>query len=431
MSNILKIKINKISQPTLLCWCVIVIPFLFGILINLLQVSNSVKYILDVIWFFLLAFIFLNVIRKKAVVIKESRVLYAWIIMFLSFTLVVYILNYQSFLYYLWGFRNNFRFYVVFFAFIIFLKANDVIAFWKFVDFVFWINAAVCFLQCFWFNITQDYLGGIFGTSVGCNGYLNIFFVIIATKSVIFYLNNKESLWLCFIKISTMLFICAYAELKFFYVEFIFIIILAVIITDFSWRKLFIAIVSLIGVFMATQLLAELFPQFSEIFTIKAMFETAYEGGYSSEVSVNRLNNIPIISERFLTTSSEKIFGLGLGNCDTADYSIVNTPFYMQYSYLRYNWFSTSFIFLEMGGIGLLFFFGFFFVVCALTFSMLKKDIENRVYYQITIILSICCVLIGVYNASLRIECGYMVYFVLAIPFIIQKESMKAARMRM
>ncbi len=425
MNNSLKIKIKKTSQPAFLCWCIILIPFMFGTLISLLNMPNAIKYVLDATWVSLLAFIFLNIMRKKATIIKESKVFYIWVIAFLLFTVIAYVLNYQSFLYYLWGFRNNFRFYIAFFAFAIFLKEEDILNFWKIVDFLFWINVLVCLIQYFVFGFHQDYLGGIFGTTVGCNGYLNIFFVITITKSILFYLNKKENVWVCMLKCGAALLICAFAELKFFYVEFIVILVLAIILTEFSWRKFLLVIGGIIGVMFATQLLGKLFPVFNDIFTIKALFESAYEGGYSSAVSLNRLNTIPIISERFLTTLPDKLFGFGLGNCDTAAYSIVNTPFYIKYSYLRYNWFSTAFIFLETGFIGLIFFFTFFIMIYVLTVKMMKRNSNSndKIYYQITAVVSICCILIGIYNATLRVECGYMIYFVLAFPFILQKSK--------
>ena len=40
------------------------------------------------------------------------------------------------------------------------------------------------------------------------------------------------------------------------------------------------------------------------------------------------------------------------------------------------------------------------------------------IHSPIVLNLAICCILIAIYNSSLRMEAGYMAYFVLALPFV-------------
>ena len=161
------------------------------------------------------------------------------------------------------------------------------------------------------------------------------------------------------------------------------------------------------------------FPNILNHLSIQSLLETATsDKGYTGDGDLNRLTTIPIISNSFLTTTMEKLFGLGLGNCDTSTFSFLQTPFHLSYSYLNYTWFSTAFVFLELGYTGLLFFFGFFALIFFLSRKVARTSGPDKIYCHIASILAICCVLIAIYNASLRTEASYMAYFVLALPFV-------------
>ena len=74
---------------------------------------------------------------------------------------------------------------------------------------------------------------------------------------------------------------------------------------------------------------------------------------YVSNNDINRLTAIPSLIQRLDLSPMQQFFGLGLGNCDTASFSICNTPFYRHYDYLHYTWFTSAMIFLETGYLGL------------------------------------------------------------------------------
>ena len=110
---------------------------------------------------------------------------------------------------------------------------------------------------------------------------------------------------------------------------------------------------------------------------------------------------------------------MGLGNCDTSSFAIVNTPFFEQWGHMHYTWMSYAIMYLECGWVGLIFYFGFF-VLVYLQIQKIEKRSEGiaRTYCRISKIMAILCPLIAVYNSSLRAESAYMAYFVLAIPFV-------------
>jgi len=422
------IRIKRRTQPEWLLWLIFVMPFLFGTLFNLLRLPMTLKYLLDVAWVFLILYLIRGA-QKDSSRKRFDRILGLWIIALLIYTLIAYIANYRSGFYYVWGLRNNFRYYVVFFAVATFIKKSDIQNYWSLLEKLFWVNAVISLVQYLVFGVYGDNLGGLFGTGVGCNAYTNVFFVIISSQSLVWYLNKRESLKRCAAKCAAMFVIAAFAELKFFYIEFILIVVLTVLVTDFSWRKLSVILFGSIGVLLGVYALTFLFPNSAGFFSVDGILKiAASEKGYTSSGDLNRLTAIPIISNRFLKTLPQKLFGLGLGNCDTAGYSFLVSPFYSQYAHLRYQWFSIAFWFLETGYIGLTLFYGFFVVVIVRCLRMKKTDVSDKCCLQTAIIVAFCCMMIAIYNSTLRMEAGYMAYFVLALPFITDDSARRRKR---
>ena len=417
MNTKISIKLKKRTQAGYLIWFLFIMPFAFGLLMELLPLPGIVKYTLDVAWLFLLVLLVIN--SKRGYEEKSTTVLLFWIIGFLIVSLIVYILNYQSILYYLWGVRNNFRFYVLFFAVSAFLTTEDIDDYLNLFDKLFWVNAVVCLIQYFLLGYKGDFLGGLFGNQQGCNSYANIFFIIVVTKSIIYYLNNKESLFNCASKCIAVLILASMTELKFFFVEFALIIIVSVFVTEFTWKKILIVSGGMVGLVFGIWLVGFIFPFFADFFTLETMLETATnEQGYTMSGTLNRLTAIGTISDKFFDSLSDNLFGFGLGNCETANYDILTTPFFLNYYKLGYTWFSTAFLFLEMGYFGLFFYFMFFIFVVFFANKIKKRNPNKKIYCQISMIMAISCILIAVYNSSLRMESGYMAFFALAMPFV-------------
>lgn len=425
MNPKLTVTIKKRSLTGWLVWLLIMLPFFFGTLIDLLGLPSVLKYTLDVAWCILAVILFLSKRNRRGAKINNLMI---WVGLFLLYTALVYIVQFQSPLYYLWGVRNNFRFYIAFFAFMAFLSQSDVDDYFKFFDVLFWINVVVSLAQFFGLGLARDYLGGIFGAEQGCNGYTNVFFVIMITKSILFYLEKRESALSCVAKCVAALLVAALAELKFFFAEFAIILVLASLFTSFTWRKLWVISGGFAAVVAFAALLSALFPIFSNFLSLEFFLNTGLsDKGYTSSGDLNRLNAIPQINELWLKNWGEQLFGLGLGNCDNSAYDFLTTPFFKLNVDMHYTWLSYAFMYLETGYLGLLFYYGFF----ALVYLKIRK-IERRsegivrTYCRIGRILAICCVLISVYNSSLRTEAGYMMFFALAVPFAVSKTEMKS-----
>lgn len=416
----LGLKIKKRSVESWLVWFIFFMPFLFGTFLEFLNLPSLVKYTIDLAW---VGIVILFIFSQKITVCKSSSKLFLWILAFFLYTLVMYLFNFQSPFYYLWGFRNNFRMYAFFIGATVFLYQEEIDSYLGWFDRIFYVNCAVALFQFFILDLRQDYLGGIFGAQQGCNGWLNIFQVAVVTKAIIYYLNKKEKIGSVVIKCALSLIIAAFAELRFFFAEFAIIVAVAVLITAFSWRKVVIIGVTTVSVIVGIRLIVEVFPDLEGLMTLEGFYNIASsEDGYTSSGDMNRLTSLSMASDLFLKTDGEKLFGLGLGNCDYAEaFSFLTSPFYLKNSGSHYTWLSTAFIFLETGFVGLVFVFGFFAMVFLMAFRRMRKT--NKLYCHISMVTAVCCVLIGIYNSSLRTEAAFMLYFLLALPFVGSKEK--------
>ncbi len=422
-----KIIIRKKTQPQILIWFLIMMPLCIGALAAVVESLYSVRYLLDIVWLFLL--VLMCVFRKK-LPLRGMRHLTAWVTVFFLYTLFGYLAQYQSALYYLWAFRNNFRFYVAFFAFAAFLTAADAQGYMRLYDKAFWLHVAVCIFQFFVLDLEQDFLGGIFGAREGTNGYSNIFMALIVAKAVVFYLNRQASTWYCISRCGAALLVAALAEMKFFFIEFLLIIGLASLYTSFTWRKLLIIVGGVAAALAGAALLTKFFPYFTQWFSLEWFLETATSAvGYTGAGDLNRLTAIPSINNLWLDHFGHQLFGLGMGNCETSGFSFLNTPFFQQYGHMHYSWIAYAMMYLECGWIGLVFYFGFFVLVYARLCRMQKSaDRTLKSYCIVAKITAVLCALISVYNNTMRAEPAYMMYFVLAIPFALQRQRRQQSR---
>ena len=417
----LTIQIKNRKQNEAMVLLVLAIVFSFGLFLDLLNLPDFLKYTVDIIWIGLLVTIIINRFRMPN---KESVKLLMLVFAFWIVTLLGFIINIKNPLYYLWGFRNNFRFFVYFFACCMFLKEHNITEILALFDKLFYLNFVVSIFQFFALGKKMDYLGGIFGTDVGCNSKTIVFFSIIITRSILRYINDTETTKSCLVKCGMSLIIAALAELKFFFVLFIGILFLTLIITKTSIKKLWIIIFVCVCIYSSSMLLVAIFPGSRGFLDLEWLLKVATSSsGYTGRGDINRLTAIPIVWTRFLETWPDRLLGLGLGNCDTSAFSFLNTSFFERYGYLHYNWFSSAFMFLETGIVGFCMYLLFFVGVYIYAGKREKSGEGVLEACQLVRVLAPVCLLLIIYNASMRIEEAYIMYFVLALPFINRTQS--------
>ena len=424
MDNRFKLTYKKRSQTDWLLWVIIIVPFLFAFLIELLKLPYMIRYAVDIAW--VLAFFYILFSHKKGRGTEIKNVIRLSAAFFI-YTALAYIFQYQSIFYYLWGVRSNFRFFVAFVAVALFLKEKDISYYFKALDIFFWINVAVTLIQYFGLGLYSDNLGGLFGTEVGVNSYTCIFLAVVLTKSMLDYLAKRVPLVSLLLKSAAALLIVALAEIKFFFFLYAMIIVLAIFFTNFTWRKFWVVCGCFAALAGFAVVLTIVFPGSADFLTFDFVMDYAgSEDGYTGRGDINRLNAISVINEMWLTDGSSRLFGMGLGNCDAAGFDFLITPFYETYGTMHYSWFSHAFMYLETGWIGLVFYYGFFVLVFFEVWKIEKKSegiLKN--YCTMSRILAVCSAAISIYNVSLRMEAGYIMFFALAIPFALDREHRK------
>lgn len=416
--NLLYIKKRTFTQW--LTMFVAVMPLLMQALLQFFGLPSATKYLVDAALAVVVLFFFFTRLRYVSLE-RKALPFVVFLIALMSLCLVVYIFNYQSAFYFLWGMRNNFRFYFAFLAFIILLETDDVDRIFQLIDILFVINIFVSIYQIAVLGFVGDFCGGIFGVKAGSNGSTLLFFSIVTARSLLKYMNGDENTLICGAKCATALILSAFAELKFFFIVFVVILILASLLTRFSIKKFVIALAAVFVINFSTTILSDLFG--SEISINKILGNLTYEN-YATADDVGRFTAIPRIAQTIHKTWLSKLFGMGLGNCDTAAFAICNTPFFRTHKSLNYIWFSSACWFLETGFVGLGMYLSFFAICFFKGVKRIRRKIGNLLYAQLSVIMAFMCLLLTFYNSSLRTDIAFLAYFILALPYIGDSEYM-------
>ena len=419
LSNLRRVQIKKRTATRWIALVILFLPFVFSCLTELLKLPGVIRFSADLLIIISVIIVSFNaILNRRYFVSRVTSVLGILVSVFFLYTLVAYLFNYQSAFYYIWGFRNNFRFFAAFFLFISFFELEDIEDIFKAFDVLFWIHFVVILVQFFVFRYEQDFLGGIFGTQKGCNGYVVVFLTIVITRSMLSFMNEKEKMYLCFLKSAAALLVAALAELKIFFFIFIVVLLLSSMITSFSAKKAALMLGGALLIIIAYTLLVALFEYFDNFLSVDFLINTLFQSNYASDEDMGRFTSIAYICNRFLTTVPERLFGMGLVKCDVSSIAIFNTSFYDMYVDTHYSVLSIAFMFIETGFIGLIMYLSFFAICLGYSIFWFKKRMGNRFFNQMGIVISVLCFVLVFYNSSLRLEAGYMVYFVLALPFI-------------
>ncbi len=411
-----------IKKRTVSEWMMLFIfffPAAQDFLTELLPIPDAIKFLCDVF----LVLLLLKLFSQRFTKIDNYSMPFVVIVgLFFFITLVGYLFNYQSVFYYLWGLRNNIRMFVAFFAFAYLADWEDAKGWIKALDVLFVINFAVVILQYF-SGYGQDYIGGIFGTSKGCNGSLLIFLCIVFAKTILSFMRGEEKMSKCiFVSVASLL-VSTLSELKMFFILFILILFMASFMTAHSIKKtLFFALGAVLVVLFGT-LLTVLYKDFTDFLSFDSLIKALTDTGYATDEDIGRFTALPVISQRFLPGFFKKLFGLGLGNCDSSSLSMFNTPFFESHQTVHYSYFSYAFLFLETGFVGLALYASFFVASFFVSRKLKKLEMADEFACQMSIILSVISLILLVYNSSLRMEIGFMLFFVLALPIISANEQ--------
>lgn len=390
---------------------------------------HSLNYLTDVVTFVI---VLLSLGELRAGYYK-NKFIYHLIFLLMLFTVVGYLFNLYSPLYYLWGLRNTFRFFVFFLCCSVLLEKSDIK---KIIDILIKLlplNVILCTYQYFTLRNSGgyvslylgDFIGGMFGPMQGSNVAMNVYLSILLITILAAFIEKKLSLAKFGLYASMCFYIAILAEMKIIFFEFLIILIMIMLVSRISFKKFasfLLGVVVLLGVL---NIWTNFNPESGAYLTNwDSIIEYTAKTSYAGTSSLNRLTAIPMISTLFFQNNfAGELVGIGLGNADTSNMASFNSPTYATYGdTLKYTYFQQAILYLETGWIGLLLYLSFFIFIFFNTFLKSKlrwANNEEYIYILLARVFSILAILMVFYNQSFRLESsGYLAFLILAIPII-------------
>lgn len=398
----------------------IVTPFL----ISVVGLPRSILYFLDVLNLALFLYSLKRLFSRNE---HAVRVVLIYLTVFFLFTLIGFLVNQQSILYYLWGLRNTFRFFLFFCSCLCWIRLDQLPSLLQLLEWFLYLNVPVCCLQLWVQRIPFDNIGGLFGIGDNCNSYMNILLIIVTAWSILRFLYKQIPLWRFALVIAAGMSISILSELKAYYFELAMIVVLALVfqIIKKEWNR---RIFKTIGICAAGMLLLAVFtvvlqPKYWSGFFLPGGVweEITRSSGYSGSGDLNRLTAVPYIFVNFFGSGLSSLLGFGIGNCDYSSFAFLTTPFYEAYQNLHYVWIHIAFLFLELGFIGTALYTGIFVVIGIAAWKNQKRELRGSdvsILNQMTVILSVSCLFLLFYDVTLRMESAYIIFALLAVPYM-------------
>jgi len=403
------------NKPVIVIYLQIAYPCVMNYLIIQFHFPTVIRYCTDILTLLLFLQLLLN--RRINLKVNLRKPFFA-VVLFTLVALVPFLMGSASFVYLVWGVRVIYRGYVFFAACIFFLTRRDIDNLLNFIVALLPINLLVCCFQFFIQGLVNDAVSGLFQF----NAYLNLHLIVVSAALTSFYAAGKISIPIAAIGIIMVLFTSVLAELKamFFFVPLVFLII--AVVTFPNKRALSFAALGSIASLLSIPIMILFYPAWMDFFTAESMYQYSAELSYSGSEGLSRLMAGSYLLESVLLTPFEKLFGVGLGNAD--HYLGFYSPFYLQNWRLYYDVFTYSMLIAEVGLLGLAAYVLFF---ISIVFDSIRAAVtmptQLKRYCHITIATSIFAVILMVYNATSIRDFIYMLFFVFAIPYVIEKEA--------
>lgn len=321
----------------------------------------------------------------------------------------------------LWEARNVFRFFVFLVACLGLLDTDDLAKLCRLLFAIFVINLFLCSYESLVLHYGQDNTNGLFGSGSGGNAATNILLLEMTCLTLFGYGRKQVSLPILLFVIAGSCYISIIAELKFYFVQLAFAIILYVLISKPSLKNAAIVVILFVGLYIAIQLFYAYMPRWANYFDVGNLFESSTEGGYGNSLTLNRLTAISTLHGMFLQDPLSSLFGLGFG---AGTYSqFFQAPLYSSWGeVLHWTWFTDAQLYLETGLVGLGCYLAFFVV---LTVRSLRErqhyDNQEVLFVEVGGVLSLFSILLVFYNCALTVDPGgYLVFLYLAMPLVVE-----------
>lgn len=374
------------------------------------------RYISDLLIVFLLFFIFYTHNFK----VKHLGYSIPVILVLLFFiTLLSYpFVSNDSPIFYLWGFRNLFKWFILWWAGTIFFEKNDFFLLSKILLTFVVLNTPIMLFQGLVLNWNQDIVGGISGLLTGVNAFTNIQIIMACILAISLYSLGKINLKIAFIVLVCCLTQAAIAELKFFYIEFIFILFILFCFIENKAKIVPLYVIALIIFSLAVSLIAIFYPVYDGFFLNSENYINASESNYAerSDLGIDRGNAIPLILDHFLKSPIQKMLGLGLGVAEPC--AFMKSNFIVTYGSSHINLFVHGVTLLESGLCGLFLYYLFFILIIV----KCLRGKNNSIISPIGITICSLSILVSFYNLSLRMDSGIPIFIFLSF-FVLRNQT--------
>ncbi len=320
-------------------------------------------------------------------------------------------------LHYIFDCRSLLRYLFFFLSCVTLVREIDVKRLFRYILGFHVINSVFIIYQYFTLDVPiywmrGDNLNGFFGTTTGGNIYVNA--LLLATTIIVLFERSKglcdKKIFIFFIALN--LSISVLIELKAFFIEIVIIFFafalpyLKHLTVKQICKGLAIIVVGTVAFWLMINQLYKLYPWMMNTLSLSKMIELAQT---SSGTEIGRFTFFKdVVSIIYGGRVVSSLFGVGLG---TANISGEMTLFARTYYDTHYSWYSMSYMFIEIGVIGLIVYILSFGVILCYT----KK---NNYFYQLTLSTVVISFFLLFYDELFRTEAGYLMFFLLSLPFI-------------
>lgn len=288
------------------------------------------------------------------------------------------------------------------------------------------VNFLFASCQFFVLGLQGDNCGGLFGIISGCNAYTNIYLSVVCGYAMSSYLSRRR------VKIAGLILTCVmsfcvatFSEIKFFYFEFVIILISSLWMNRFSVKTAVLTVLGLAALVAGLQFLAIYYPDSYELLFDAEALE-AYDDGSqvaTSGYGISRSTPIPQIDELFFRDDDiERVFGFGFGSATMSSIGFFATPFYNVYGYLRYYYSPVAMIYLQLGWLGIILYFFIFIAIAVYTLRL--KNVFRGVapeLYGFAISMVLIFIANCFYNGTARSAAALLWAVVLSAPVLASK----------
>ncbi len=423
LASILGLLCIYFTKPEKLIFLQILFVLQYQHYVSLKLLPAKVSYLTDIILLLIVIHFFKKILWDKG---KPSihPLIYQILILFSVFALIGVITNffYQfNPILIIWSIRNVGRLIMFIIASLLFIS-KDNINNYKQTGIIFvWTCGILAILQ-FISGLKSDFIGGIFGTQQGiANVYLHAFLIVFTVYTLTRYIYHKTNSFILLVSLVYIIGLTVIAELKFLFFEIFYILIILLITLiltrknfEYYKRFLIVALSSALILVLFIPIFTYIFPQFSDFFDLNSIVERSKsaDGLGKRSLTIGRSNFFSHITNKIFKNDITKVlFGIGIGNAEySSSFDILTSPFYHKLKHTLYFWYSSAWMYIEHGIVGMTLYASIFAVIIKNLYALIKHHFIS--VFSFTLIA--CIPLLYLYNSTLRIEAVYII----AVPLI-------------